>query len=49
MEDNKDKKKRENLLTQEKNIPKKERPRKAKYTETLSVGWKKTVAKKNIW
>lgn len=45
MEDNKDKKKRENLLTQEKNIPKKERPRKAKYTEKEFRKLQKEIAK----
>ena len=45
MEDNKDKKKRENLLTQEKSIPKKERPRKAKYTEKEFRKLQKEIAK----
>lgn len=45
MEDNKKSKKRENLLTQEKNIPKKERPRKAKYTEKEFRKLQKEIAK----
>lgn len=45
MEDNKDKKKRENLLTQEKSIPKKDRPRKAKYTEKEFRKLQKEIAK----
>lgn len=45
MEDNKDKKKRENLLTQEQSIPKKERPRKAKYTEKEFRKLQKEIAK----
>lgn len=45
MEDNKQSKKRENLLTQEKNIPKKERPRKAKYTEKEFRKLQKEIAK----
>ena len=38
-------KKRENLLTQEKNIPKKDRPRKAKYTEKEFRKLQKEIAK----
>lgn len=45
MEDNKQSKKRENLLTQEKSIPKKERPRKAKYTEKEFRKLQKEIAK----
>ena len=45
MEDNKKSKKRENLLTQEKSIPKKERPRKAKYTEKEFRKLQKEIAK----
>ena len=45
MEDNKKSKKRENLLTQEQSIPKKERPRKAKYTEKEFRKLQKEIAK----